>query len=306
MQFVDEQDDILGPADLIHHRLDPFLELPAILGAGHHESQVEGDDALFPKQFRDVALGDFLGESFDNGGLADAGFTEQHRIVFGAAAEDLDDALDFALAPDHRIHVALAGDLREIAAEGLERGSLDFPLLLGGRLFGSFRNCALFLRVEVGIQFLQNFLPGLLDVDIEVFEDAGGNSVPFAEQAEQNVLRADVGVVERLGFLSRQRQDLLDPGGVGDVADHFLIRPGAHLFFDFHADGLQVEAHLLKHVDGNALTELDEAKQEMFGADKVVIEAVGFFARQREHLLRAGREIVHGFIAHTLNNRCTS
>src|SRR5206468_3545771 len=108
-------------------------------------------------------------------------------------------------------------DLREITAEGLEGGSLDFALLLGGRLFGSFRNCALFLRVEVGIQFLQNFLPSLLDVDIEVFEDAGGNSVPFAEQAEQNVLRADVGVVERLGFLSRQRQDLLDPGGVGDV-----------------------------------------------------------------------------------------
>jgi hypothetical protein len=30
-----------------------------------------------------------------------------------------------------------------------------------------------------------------------------------------------------------------------------------------------------------------------------MIEAVGFLAREREHLLRARREIAHGFVAHT-------
>ena len=37
----------------------------------------------------------------------------------------------------------------------------------------------------------------------------------------------------------------------------------------------------------------------MFGADEIVIEPVGFLARQREHLLGARREIAHGFVAHT-------
>jgi hypothetical protein len=30
-----------------------------------------------------------------------------------------------------------------------------------------------------------------------------------------------------------------------------------------------------------------------------VIEAVGYLAREREHLLRSRREIVHGFFAHS-------
>jgi len=37
----------------------------------------------------------------------------------------------------------------------------------------------------------------------------------------------------------------------------------------------------------------------MLRAEKIVVQPVGFFACQREHLLRARREIAHGFIAHT-------
>ena len=56
---------------------------------------------------------------------------------------------------------------------------------------------------------------------------------------------------------------------------------------------------LLEHIHGDALPQLDQAEQQMFRAEKVVVEPVGFLARQREHLLRARREIAHGFIAHT-------
>ena len=55
-----------------------------------------------------LPLGDFLRQAFDDRGLADAGFAEQHRIVLGAAAEDLDDALDFVLPADDRIELALS------------------------------------------------------------------------------------------------------------------------------------------------------------------------------------------------------
>ena len=50
----------------------------------------------------------------------------------------------------------------------------------------------------------------------------------------------------------------------------------------------------LEDVDGHALAELDQAEQEMLGADVVVVEAVGLLAGQGEHLLRARREVVHG------------
>ena len=97
VQLVDEQDGVLGPADLVHDRLDAFLELAAILGAGDHHGQVEHDDAAVAQQLGDVAVDDELGQALDDGGLADAGLAEEHGVVLGAAAEDLDDALDLVL-----------------------------------------------------------------------------------------------------------------------------------------------------------------------------------------------------------------
>src|SRR5881396_1163719 len=41
--------DVLGPADFVHHRLDAFLELAPVLGACDHQREVQGDDALVPQ-----------------------------------------------------------------------------------------------------------------------------------------------------------------------------------------------------------------------------------------------------------------
>jgi hypothetical protein len=70
------------------------------------------------------------------------------------------------------------------------------------------------------------------------------------------------------------------------------------LLLDLHADGFEVEPHLLEHVDCDPLSKLDQPQQQMLGADKVVVESIRFLTRQREHLLRPGREVVHGFITH--------
>jgi len=58
-------------------------------------------------------------------------------------------------------------------------------------------------------------------------------------------------------------------------------------------------AHFLEHIDSDALPQFDQAEQQMLGTEEIVIEPVGFLARQREHLLRARRKIAHGFVAHT-------
>ena len=138
VQFVNEKNDVLGAADFVHHGLDALLELAAVFRAGDHQREVERDDAFVAQHFRHVALGDFLRQALDDGGLAHAGFAEQHGIVLRAAAENLDDALDFVLAADDRVQFALAGEFGQVAAKRLERGRLDFALLLRRRLLGGF------------------------------------------------------------------------------------------------------------------------------------------------------------------------
>ncbi len=75
-------------------------------------------------------------------------------------------------------------------------------------------------------------------------------------------------MIQRLGFLGAQRENFLHARRVGNVADHLLIGAGADLFLDFHADGFEVEAQFLKHIDGDALAQFDQAEQKMLGADE--------------------------------------
>src|SRR5207247_4267466 len=71
---------------------------------------------------------DLLSEALDDGRLAHARLADQHRVVLRAPGQDLDDALDLLLAPDDRIQLTLAGQLREVTGELVEDGRLR-PLL---------------------------------------------------------------------------------------------------------------------------------------------------------------------------------
>src|SRR5205823_6287653 len=117
VKLVDEEDRVLGAADLVHDGLDAFLELAAVLGAGDYHGEVEDDDPSVAEQFGEVALDDHLGEALDDGGLADAGLAEQDGVVLGPTREDLDDPLDFILAADDRVELPLAGQVGQVAPE---------------------------------------------------------------------------------------------------------------------------------------------------------------------------------------------
>ena len=124
---------------------------------------------------------------FDDGGLADAGFADQHRVVLGAARQHLDDAAHFFVAADHRIELAVAGELGEIAAVPLERLVLVLGILIGHALVAANRRSAPRAR-------LSRVTPRCLSRSTEV------DSPGLGEQAEQQVLGADVLVLHRLGF----------------------------------------------------------------------------------------------------------
>ena len=76
VDFIHKQNHIAGPLDLFHHGLDALLELAAILRAGNHESEIEGDDLLVEEDFGNDTAGDFLCQTLDDGGLTDAGLAD--------------------------------------------------------------------------------------------------------------------------------------------------------------------------------------------------------------------------------------
>ena len=111
----------LGVLDFLEHRLQPLLELAAELGAGDQRAHVERDDPLVLQPLRHVAADDPLGQPLDDRRLADARLADQDRVVLGPAREDLDDAPDLLVAADHRVELALPGQLGQVAAVLLER-----------------------------------------------------------------------------------------------------------------------------------------------------------------------------------------
>ena len=116
MQLIDEGDDLPGGVlDVVEDRLEAFLEFAAILRACHHRTHVEGDHGLVTQALRHVAVDDALGQALDDRRLADAGFTDEHRVVLGAAAEHLDDTANLVVPPDDRVEFAFPGTGGEIS-----------------------------------------------------------------------------------------------------------------------------------------------------------------------------------------------
>ena len=116
VQFVDEQHRVGGTLDLVDHLLETFLELAAVLGAGHQRAHVQGQHAPVAQRFRHFAADDALGQTLHDGRLADAGFADEGRVVLGSAAENLDHPLDLVVPADHRVQLVGAGGGGEVDA----------------------------------------------------------------------------------------------------------------------------------------------------------------------------------------------
>ena len=125
--------------DLLEHRLEALLELAAELRAGDERAQVERDEALVLEPFGHVAVHDALRESFDDRRLADAGLADEHRIVLRAPRQHLNDAANLLVAADHRIELALARRVGEVARVALQRLVLILRRLVGDAMRAAHR-----------------------------------------------------------------------------------------------------------------------------------------------------------------------
>ena len=189
-----------------------------------------------------------MGEALGDRGLADAGLADERRVVLGAARQDLDDPLDLLLATDDRIELAGARGLREVDAELVDRGGLAGALRLRGRARGRA------LRQDA-----DDLVADLVEVDAEALEDAGGDALALADEAEQQVLRADVVVAEAAGLVDRELDDALRARRQADLADDRAI-PSPDDELDRGADLGELDVHVLEHARGDAFAFADQAR----------------------------------------------
>ena len=224
--------------------------------------------------------GDRLGQALDDGGLADAGLADEHRVVLGAAAEHLHDPLGLAVAPDDRVELLVARELGEVAAELVEhqrpRGRSARPSRRRWR-----RPSPGQPRAGVAREQLDDLLAHPRQVGAELHQDLGGDALALADQAEQDVLGADVVVAELQRLAQRQLEHLLGPRRERDVARRRRAALADDLL-DLAAHRLEGDAQRLEGLGGDPLTLVDQPEQDVLGADVVVVEQARLFLRKHD------------------------
>ncbi len=243
----------------VQHLLDAFLEVAAVARAGDEGAQVQGKDTRRLQGLGHVARMDAKGQALGERRLADAGFTDEQRVVLAAPAEHLDHALDLVLAANQRIDLParrLGHEVRRIGLQRLaRRGGLAIP--------GS-RHARLVPAVGDGAQERQPIEPLLA-------QEVRGVAVLLLEQEDEQ------GAGLHLAGTGRGRVDdgtLHDPveadgglgldgpapgyGGEGPLQHLVEVRPQAH---DIHATAFQQSVRLAV---------LEQRGEQVLEADEVV------------------------------------
>ena len=237
------------------------------------------------------------GEPFHDGRLSHAGFAQQHGVVLRTAAEDLHRAFDLFFAADHRVQLALPGQLRQVAAEAIQRGRfrLAGALAFAGRTAGqSALPLGTFGPFHAVAQQIQHLLADLFQFQAEIHQHLGGHAFLLAQQTEENVLRAHVVVVEIPRLFHRILDDFLGPRGLRQLAHGDHVGTTLHKLFDFEPDLAEIDVEILQHVRRDAAALLDQTQQDVFGADILMVKPLCLLIGQLHDLPgTVGESFVH-------------
>ena len=272
VQLVDEHDDVRVLGELLHDRLEALLELAAILRAGDDERDVERENALVGEEVRHVAADDLLREPFDDGGLADAGLADEHGVVLGPAAQHLLHALELDARPDERVELVLHRRFGEVAAE-----------------LGEQRRLLRARRRGLLVQQLDDVLAHARQPHPLLVQDRRGDRPLLAQDAEQQVLGADVGVQQPVGFLGGELQDALRFGAERNLDRRRDLLAKDRPALDLLADALERQVRARKNPARQSLAFANQPQQQVLGLDRRAAELCGFVAGEEQHAPRSFR-----------------
>jgi hypothetical protein len=60
-----------------------------------------------------------------------------------------------------------------------------------------------------------------------------------------------------------------------------------NMLLHLHANSLQIEPHVLQHINCYSLSKFDQSEQQVFRSHVIVVEPLGLLARKRQDLLGA-------------------
>ena len=158
VKLVDEQDYFArGLAHFFQHGLEPVLEFTPEFRTRDERTHVETEQALALETLGHVAVHDALGQALDDGGLAHAGVSDEHRVVLRAPGEHLHDAPDLLASSHDGVEFAGTGMRGEVDRETLERLVAALRILIGDALAPPdfLERCEYGLAVETG--YAQDF-----------------------------------------------------------------------------------------------------------------------------------------------------
>ncbi len=266
MELVDEHDDVRVLGQLLHDRLEALFELTAILGARHDERDVQREDPLVGEEVRDVAVDNLLREAFDDGRLANTRLADEDRVVLGPAAEDLLHALGFDVAADERVELVLHRRVRQVTAElGQER-----------RFFHSRERGLL-------VQERDDVLPDGVEAHPLLHEDRRRDGPLLAQDAQKQVLGADVVVQQPVGFLGGILENALGLGAEGDFdrGRDLLAEHGPA--FDLLANALEGEVRARENTAGQTLALANQSEKQVLGLNRDAAELTRLVPREEEN-----------------------
>ena len=266
VELVEEEHDVLRLADLLHHRLQPLLELAAVLRAGDQRAQVELEQPLVHQHVGHVVARRSAGRGPRRwrscprpGSPISTGlfFVRRARIWMTRSIS--------VLAPDDRVELALAGQLGQVARELVEDRRLR--ALLGP-------------RVVLVAEERQRLLPHLVESGAERLEDLGGDRLPFLHEAEEQVLGADVVVAELPRFLDGELEHALGLRRERNFAERERLGEAGERPLDLGLHRLEAKPEPLEHGGRDAFAVTDQAEQDVLGADEIVAETPRLLPRQ--------------------------
>ena len=131
---------IISPWDscIFKHRFEPLFEFAAVFRSGDERAHVQRNQPFVLQALGHVAAQNSLGQSLDDGGLANPGVADEHRIIFAAPRQHLNHAANFLVAADHRVELAVGGEFSEVAAVLLQSFVGCFRILRRDPLIASY------------------------------------------------------------------------------------------------------------------------------------------------------------------------
>ena len=206
---------------LLDHLLQTLLEVAAIAGAGQQGAHVQREDGGVLEDVRHLVVDDLARQTFGDGGLAHAGVAHQQRVVLGAAAEDLDRALDLGLTADQGIDLTLFRFLVEVYAVGVQGFAALFDhggflallrrlTVAGGTGFG---------RARLLGDAMGDIVDRVIAGHVLLLQEIGGVALPLREDGNQHIGAGDFLAAGGLDVDDRALDHALEAGrGLGVLA----------------------------------------------------------------------------------------